>query len=442
MRGIPDVPPLVDHEGLEERPAHVTGALAEPALGEELGGVAAIETERGVRRRAAQQAAPALAEGMAAAVDDHALAPDRHLEGERTGVGRTVEPGGRGPSAVGHQHAAPGLEPLKARLGRCVEGPRAPTRALQQQVEVPGRPLQPAVEERQAAVAVAQQPQEGAHALDRQGQLSGRLFPGGVEQGAQVDQVAQHRHLGEGVALGLPAVQQHLTLQLLLQKRAGARQQGLPARQGERRKAETLDRGQQVGAGEPRGQHLGEVARLTAQRIDQGGLEGPLGIGGVVFEVTQDVGQPPPQHLRRPGEAVPAARVVRQPERGQIARLAAGLIAARAAQVAQPVESVQPLLPVARRLGRGPERLRVLQVLAGQEVTVGEKGAPGLQVARPDVAVTEDERRAVTAGKRLAGAGQAQEGDAQAVAQTLEKQAFGQEAPASGLAARADIRGL
>ena len=110
--------------------------------------------------------------------------------------------------------------------------PLRPDRARTRSIS--GRLLLGAVELGQAEVAVAEEAQHGGHALDRGGERGGRLRLGGLQQGADVDQVLQRREVRQRAALRVAAVGQHLAGKLRRQKAQHAVEVGRLVRQRRR----------------------------------------------------------------------------------------------------------------------------------------------------------------------------------------------------------------
>ena len=194
-----------------------------------------------MRGGGAQRVAPAPARpaGRGAAIDDQPLAPDRHLEGQRAGMGEAIgaarQPGrriprrrgGGAPASADHDRA-PGLQAVEA-ASPPVQRRAAPRLALgEHQLDQRGRLLPRAVEQRQAAIAMAEQAQRLARALQHRGQRRRRrVHPGAVQQVADLDQVLhRQQELSRRAALDMAAIGVELALQFARQE---AQRAGQPA---------------------------------------------------------------------------------------------------------------------------------------------------------------------------------------------------------------------
>ena len=104
-----------------------------------------------------------------------------------------------------HQRGAGG-QPLEAARQRHRRRRLARARARQHEVHQGALAFPAAVEQREAAVAVAEEAQHRRHAVDRGDQLGRRAALGRAQRGAHVEQVAQHRDLQVRRALGHDAV--------------------------------------------------------------------------------------------------------------------------------------------------------------------------------------------------------------------------------------------
>ena len=161
-----------------------------------------------------------------AAIDDQPLAPDRQLEGQSSRMGVAIELGRRGGAAIHDQHRPPGLQAVEPALAQLRGHAPGPAGLGQHRLDAGRGFLAGAVEQRQAAVAVAHQPQCWAHALDGAGQRFRRRGLRGLQQGAYLDQVHQHRQLLCRRAFAMAAIGQDLAVQLLWQHPQRAGQEG------------------------------------------------------------------------------------------------------------------------------------------------------------------------------------------------------------------------
>ena len=176
--------------------------LAMSGIGDHQGGMGSGGAQRiaplGVCRR------------RSAAVHDHPVAADRHLEAQRAGMGEAVgaaRQAGGGTPQSDDQHAC----------GRPADGgSRSPPAARTARVRrarpwvstMSTRRRSPpaAVELRQPAIAVAQQPQRRRHPLDRTGKGRRRVHLRALQQGADLGQVLQRGKLRGRAAFDMPAI--------------------------------------------------------------------------------------------------------------------------------------------------------------------------------------------------------------------------------------------
>ncbi len=126
-----------------------------------------VECAAVARQASRQSCGPA---SIGAAIDDQAVAPDRHLQRQRAGMGEAVDAGRRRRAAIDDQHGAAGLHALEPALGHGRRAASAAPGLGQHQVDQRRHLLARAVEQRQAAIAVAQRAQRRRHALDGGGQ--------------------------------------------------------------------------------------------------------------------------------------------------------------------------------------------------------------------------------------------------------------------------------
>jgi hypothetical protein len=137
-------------------------------------------------------------------------APDRHLEGQRAGVVQPVgaarkagaalgRAGWRGRAAIGDHEGAAGGEAVEA--GLLQEHRRAAARLALRQDDVDHRRrlLARGVEQGEAAIAVAEQPQGQPGPLQRGGELRRRGDAAAVQEVADLDQVLQRQQLDGGL---------------------------------------------------------------------------------------------------------------------------------------------------------------------------------------------------------------------------------------------------
>ena len=148
-------------------------------------------------QRLGQRAAGA---GMrrAAAIDDQALAPDGQLERQRAGMGADIVAGRRRGADIHQDKGPPGDHPLEPAIAGALQRPSGRPRSRQDGVDLRSVAFAAAVEQREAAVPMAQQPERSRHAVDRLQQrwrrfrLAGVRRVGGAHGAADVDKLPQH----------------------------------------------------------------------------------------------------------------------------------------------------------------------------------------------------------------------------------------------------------
>src|SRR5260370_41353932 len=117
---------------------------------------------------------------------------------------------------IDEDEALTGVQSLKAGL-RCLRrGVPFGLRPSQDEIDEHPILLARIVEQRQAAVAMAEKPQYRRHALDRVLQRRGRLDPCAAKRRADVDQIAQYLELHRRAAAAMPAIGHDLLRQLAL----------------------------------------------------------------------------------------------------------------------------------------------------------------------------------------------------------------------------------
>ncbi len=152
-----------------------------------------------------------------AAIDHDAIVLGGKLERQKAGMGFLADRHRRQPAGVHQQHGAGGFEPLIAGMRRI--GDRIAARVIigehgGQQI---GRGRAHAVEQGEAAVAMAEEPQHRHHAIDGVEQAGGR---GDVARGkhlSQRQQVGQQIDQRLGIAADMAAVGQDLAFEFLHQ---------------------------------------------------------------------------------------------------------------------------------------------------------------------------------------------------------------------------------
>ncbi len=204
-----------------------------------------------------------------------------------------------------------------------------------------GRADVPVIEERQPAIAVAEERQGAAHARDgvlqpiRRRRLLGDQLP-------QVKEVAQHLQVVGGRALVMPAVGEHLPGHLMFEKGFGACA-GLAvetALHGDQR-LEVLD---EMVAADIAFHHPRQMARLPIQGVAVAIAKRPLGAIQDERSVTQPRIHPERQGIGMPGDGV-GPRVGGHPVVHEGASAGRGLAAADGLKVGQPLEIMEREAP-------------------------------------------------------------------------------------------------
>ena len=267
------------------------------------------------------------------------LAADRHLHRQRAGVGVAVEPGRRRRAAIDDHRGAAGLQAMEAALGQRDRQLAAAPRPRQHMVDQRAGLLLGAVELGEAEIAVAEEAQHRGHALDRGGERGGRLRLGGLQQGADVDQVLQRRQVRQRAALGVAAVGQHLAGELLRQEAQHAVEVGRLVRQRHRHRGQALQRGQRAAVHLLGGQRGGQAARIGDQPRHQLLAERVVGGGGEEVVMAEPGGDARADHVRAMRDRVQRRRGDPLADQGAGAQQRGR--GADLAQVAQPGEAVR-----------------------------------------------------------------------------------------------------
>ena len=272
---------------------HLNGfRLAAQALGAEFAGIGVRQHQRGMGGGGTQRIAPAfLARRGRAAIHNQAITPDGHFKGKRAGMGEAIrptrqaaKPSGAAPAwrraSIHDDHGAPGLQALKACFGQFHRA--APTRlALRQDQIKQGRVFFPrAIEQRQAAIAMAEQAQSRCSAVQGCQQMRRRFHAHAMQQVADFDQVLQCRELLRRRTFNMPAIWQELAFDLGGQEADGALQIGVFF-QGDSSSQRALQRHQCAAMLIFRRQRTHQIARilreplhhLAAENILSGGRE-------------------------------------------------------------------------------------------------------------------------------------------------------------------------
>ena len=346
---------------------HDLRPAAQP-VGLQLGAADIGDHQGGVRGGGAHRVAPLRRPpaGKAPQLTIMPVAADRQLHRQRAGMGMAVDAGRRRRAAIDDQHAAAGLQALEAAIGRATDGaaPAARRPGVSTSSTSVRRLLLAAVEQRQAAVAVAQHAQRRRHALDRAGQRRRRLHLRRLQQRADFGQVLQRRQLRGGAALGVAAVGQHLAGDLLRQEAQRAGQERGVLRQRHGGGDQPLQRGQRPGVQLLGRQRGGQAAGVGHQPRHQPLAEHVVGGGGEEVVMAEPGGdaragdvRPMRQRLgRRGGDPVGDQGAGAQP----------GGVGAERAQVAQPGEAVR----------RGAQRLGAAGVAPSRRASAARTAPP------------------------------------------------------------------
>ena len=183
-----------------------------------------------------------------------------------------------------------------------------------------------------------QRTQGGPHSLDGGVQRGGWLGLGGLEQGADFDQVLQGGELGSGAALGVAAVGQDLAGDLLGQEAERAGEEAGLFRDRDRCGDKAFEGGERAGIQFLGGQRGGEVARVEHEAGHHALAEHVIGRGGEEVVVGEPGGQAGAGDVRAVGDGV---LWVGDPVGDELAGTGAGGIGAKGAQVAQPGEAMR-----------------------------------------------------------------------------------------------------
>ena len=207
---------------------------------------------------------------------------------------------------------------------------------------------------------MAEEAQQGRHAVDGSQDLGRRAAFGGSEGRAHIDQMAQHRELQVWRTLGHDAVVQHVALHELREPRQCLLEALLEvlavAQEGQVDEDQRLEGSDRLVADQAGVQRAPEMGALAGEREDEAGRKARIGGGRQPVVVADPRDDALGQHLALPGDGRPAALAVRpvvdQPD-GQCRR---GGIAA-IAQVAQPAKAVQGIHPQGGRAEATPRRV-------------------------------------------------------------------------------------
>ena len=289
----------------------------------------------------------------------------------------------------------PAGESLEAALQRHLRRGLARTRARQHQIHQGALAFPAAVEQRQPAVAMAEEAHHRRHAVDRGDQLGRRAALGRAQRGTHVDQVAQHRDLQVRRALGDDAVMRDVALH----------EPGEPREISARGSSRNACRraGRQVGedhrlhhlyglvADQPGARDTTQMGALAAERQHEPPREGLVGGSGQPVVVADPVTMRDGHHVALPALGRPAPfaldpvvdEVHGERRRGGIAAVT---------QVAQPGEAVQGVEPQRRRAFALPRRIGALRRHRA-DLAMGQQLAHRATAARPPDRPARDRAR-------------------------------------------------
>ncbi len=249
-----------------------------------------------------------------------------------------VDARGRRAAAIHQQDGAPGLQPLEATFHQA--GRRAATAAglRQDQLDQGRLLLLRAVEQRQAAIAVPHRAQRRGHALDGGGQRGRRLRLGGLQQGADLDQILQSGELGRWAALGVAAVARTCRAISCGRKRNARVRKAACSGRGDRGGDQPLEGGQRPRVQLFRRQGGGQPGGIRNEAGHQPLAEHVVGRGREEVVMPEPGGEPRTGHVRavRHRVAIGGGNPVAHQRPG--AR--AGSVRAEGAQVPQPGEAM------------------------------------------------------------------------------------------------------
>ena len=391
---------------------HVAGAILECAVGGDLGRIDVVHHRRRMRGREAHEVMPvARRAGIGAAVHDQPLMRGAHLEAQGAGMGDPVHAATRRAAGVRDHQRRSGGQPLKAARQRHRRCDLARPGARQHEVDQAAVAFPRAVEQRQASVAMAEEPQHRRHAVDRGDQFGGRPALGRRQGGPYVDQVAQDGELQVRGAFGNNAVVQHIALHELREPRQRLLEAlfevlAVPD-EGEVGEDQRLVHRDRFVADHAAARDAAQMHALAAERKDETGREPGIGRRGHPFVVPDPGDHARRQHVALPRHRRPAPFAV-GPVVDQLRGQQRPVWIAIVAQVAQPGEAVQPIEPDRRGTGTLPRRIvRIGQdraaAAADRELARLEKSLPSHRIARPGIGSDGEETagRAVTQGQGI-----------------------------------------
>ena len=280
-------------------------------------------------------------------------------------------------AGIHQHHGAIGFDPLIARMGRVRDRRAARIVIGQDGGEQVGRRRPHAVEQGEAAVAMAEEAQHRHHPVDGVEEGLGGRQVAGREQLAQRQEIDQKLDQGARIAADMAAVRKDLPLQLVAQPLGGrAAVPGLPGH-AQRRIGERYHGLQARHAvGRIRGDPA-QAAHMPGQAANEAAVEADVGIVKQQGRLAEPGDDPPAQDLGAPGDRLQAA-VRGDPFVHQRARIGTRDARIGGAQMPQPAEAQERDRPVLRRRGDLERRAGI----AGDHLA-GEHEAAGVDLACP-----------------------------------------------------------
>ncbi len=343
-----------------------------------------------MRRRAACEHPPVVATGAGhAAIGDDPAGAGGYLEGKASGVGVMTCRRRRRRAGVHDDGQLAGLDALEPGVGHARHRIAVGIVIGQQGRDQVARRVAHAVEQRKAAVAVAEEPQHRHHAVDGVEQGRRRCDVAGREGLPQRQQIEQQFDQRAGIARDVPAVGQDLALQLVGQlSRGGANLLALVGKteRGITQRDQHLEPRQAVGDVD---HGVAQITDFAGQRAQVAAVELAVGVGQHQRGLRQQRDDAAGQHVGAPAHLAGAA-LIAEPVFDQRAGIGAGQGGIRRAQMPQPAEAEQRRLPVLRRRLEVEDRAAVRgDDLAGEHEAAGidfsgAGGVGGAQVLRRD----------------------------------------------------------
>ena len=267
-----------------------------------------------MRGGGAQGIAPAfLARRGRAAIHNQPITPDGHFKGKRAGMGEAIRPtrqaakpgGGPAPAwrrpGIHNDHGAPGLQALKAGFRQFQRAPPARLALRQHQIKQSRVFFPRAIEQRQAAIAMAEQAQSGGSTVQSGQQMRRRFHSHAMQQVADFNQVLQRRELLRRGAFNMPAIGQELTLDLGGQEADGTLQIGVFF-QSDSSSKRALQRHQSAAMLIFRRQGADQIACILRQALHHLAAENIFSRGREEIPMAEPGGNPRTDHFGRIGD--------------------------------------------------------------------------------------------------------------------------------------------